>query len=88
MRKYFGRLGNRSWWFFGTKSETGPNWRKSGSSALRICRFRDTSRFRGIRILMILRGSRTSRSGFGVALVTGEGRPLRPRTLLLWFAGF
>ncbi len=25
MRKYFGRLGNRSWWFFGTKSETGPN---------------------------------------------------------------
>jgi len=24
MRKYFGRLGNRSWWFFGTKSRTGP----------------------------------------------------------------
>ena len=23
MRKYFGRLGNRSWWFFGTKSEPG-----------------------------------------------------------------
>jgi len=25
MRKYFGRRGNRSWWFFGTKSETGSD---------------------------------------------------------------
>src|ERR1700730_17659378 len=71
----------------GRKASQVQSRKRSGSSALRMCRFGDTLRFRGTRILMILHGSRTSRSVFGVAPVPAEVRPLRPRTLLLSVRG-
>src|SRR5215472_14886885 len=52
--------------------------KRSGSSALRMCRFGDTQRFRGTRTLTIPSGTRTSRNVLGVAPVPAEVRPLRP----------
>jgi hypothetical protein len=62
MRKYFGRLGNVHGGSSARKASQVQRRKRSGSSALRMCRFGDTSSVSGTRILMILHGSRTSRS--------------------------
>jgi hypothetical protein len=69
----------------GTKSETGP---KLENVWIFRAAYVPIRRYIRDAPLMILRGSRTSRSVFGVPPVPAEVRPLRPRTMLLSFAVF